>query len=1840
MKVSLEERIHEIRKKFKSGQSFGSRMVLLMRVLYLSTKRFVLGAFYYLFFPSQKSFQYFNTLNSQTGYTHSYSGHTKKKRTAQATTLTMMLAVLGVMFTFTDYLAQLIPTQAAACNISSSTTIDSTYISTNSCDDINITSDATVTFTEPIDLGGAGDYTFTVESGVTATFDGALDLSDAGDVVVIDGTVTHAVEDTTGVDITAGSVTVSGTGAIDVDGLGCHGGEGTNENGYAPDLASAGACTLSEVGAGVGSPGYGTGGSNGGVGGYGSGQEVGAPYGPSLVPAYLGSGGGAAADNDGGDGGGLISLTVSDTVTIDGVITADGSDGTGTSEGSGGGSGGGIYIFSDTLAGSGTIGAAGGAGGPHSSGAAGDHDGSGGSGGKVAVHYNTSTFTASNVTVDAGVAGGPEEATDGDNGSLALVDTDDDTMAIQQGFQFADAEDYTRTSLTIGPNADLNCDLYSSLAISTEGTLTFDGVDWECNTIDSLSLTADTITSVNTNVLSFANEGATVDWSADNGITLANTTYTGGAAGTTSGTGGYWTIDDATNMTITNSTIASNVQWTNLTGFSLDATSSILADELGCAGAPNYANGTGPFLTTNVCTISTAGYTVKDIGSGGAGHGGAGGGGHSTSGGGTYDSTTAPALYGSGAGGTTNPVYAGGTGGGVVRIQTSNTATIDGVISANGGDGAGNIAAATRAGGGGSGGSVHMTLSTIEGSGSISAVGGNGGDRASGTGSAGGGGGGGIISVEYVTSTDFDLDAGIDATAGSAGANPNNATDGSPGVEYTLVLTGPDQPTLTAPADNSYNNDANLTLASSTYSDNGSGHVSTDWKVTTDAGGDQIVWSATDDASNLESITVNTTDGTFAGALDGETELASNTQYYAFVRHANAAGDSSWSAAATFTTEFTGTASTQTWPFDTDTNYTFNDAVVAVSSGLASLVDLGSGVYTPPGLTGWTKSSTVTLDNSGGSELTDFQVKVDVTYDADMQADFDDIRFTASDGITEYDYYLESYGDSTSAIFWVEVPTVAADDSTQFLMQYGNGGVSTTSSGADTFDFFDDFETFSGWSNTGSGALTQSSDFAYDGTYSGLKSTANDVSGATKSIGDTVDRSMILEYFGYRESGYIGGAAERINFEDDSNNGYGVNFTHGGSGTLYVDERAGGAGTNTNSVSVGGDILDEWYIGRLSFDGDDVVVAVLDTEYNQVATTFKTDTTTSSFTTISIRGGYDHYADVLRIRKNADVVPSVSLGAEQVVAEFADIAIIPSAAGSHPTVDTLFSISHTLGGSNAGAVSYQLGVDTDGDDDPNTWYYHDGSSWTAALDDSTDRNTIDELNSYLPALVDDAAISSDQLFFKAFLISSGAQAVELDSIVLTFNQLPLFSGTIGNQSLTEDQTGTDGLFDLDDFFSDSVDETLSYTVIDDLAASLGTMTVNGDGTVDVALASNGNGSDTVAFRATDQTGATVDSNSVTVNVSAVNDAPVIAAITNKSVAENQQLQFSVSATDAESSPLTLTVLDPSNHFANAGVTVSTLFSDAGNGTGTFTWTPNYEQAGTYTLRINASDGVATTVRNVTITVNNTDTNPSFSGTIANIALQAGETASNVFDLDTYFEDAEGELTYGVTGNDNVTIDISDDGLVSITAPEEFSGSEDVVFTGTDIDNNVAESDTVVITVTSSQTEVDEDAVGSIQGALKGEGVVTIIDKDGNQLASWTAFAKGGAVPRVATVNGQQYVFVTKAQSGSSIKAYTLSGDYVGRKKLQLHWRRVAVGNLNSNASNDEVVAFIRKKNRIKMKAFLFRPTKDPVFKLKKRKTFRGIKKNATVEIRKRTVLVRNKKGRIKYRWRPFGKQSS
>ena len=149
---------------------------------------------------------------------------------------------------------------------------------------------------------------------------------------------------------------------------------------------------------------------NGGGGGYGgmggasiTGAFGGATYGSSNQPVDLGGAGGVYASLAGySRGGGALRLALGGTLTVNGVISADGADG--IFDGSGGGAGGSIWITASKFAGNGWLTVNGGMGE--------GFEGGGGGGGRMAIFTPTNSF-AGNL-----LAFGGEGANPGQDGTI------------------------------------------------------------------------------------------------------------------------------------------------------------------------------------------------------------------------------------------------------------------------------------------------------------------------------------------------------------------------------------------------------------------------------------------------------------------------------------------------------------------------------------------------------------------------------------------------------------------------------------------------------------------------------------------------------------------------------------------------------------------------------------------------------------------------------------------------------------------------------------------------------------------------------------------------------------------------------------------------------------------------------------------------------------------------------------------------------------------------------------------------------------------------------------------------------------------------------------------------------------------------------------------------------------------------------------------------------------------------------------------------------------------------------------------------------------------------------
>jgi hypothetical protein len=125
----------------------------------------------------------------------------------------------------------------------------------------------------------------------------------------------------------------------------------------------------------------------------------------------------------------------------------------------------------------------------------------------------------------------------------------------------------------------------------------------------------------------------------------------------------------------------------------------------------------------------------------------------------------------------------------------------------------------------------------------------------------------------------------------------------------------------------------------------------------------------------------------------------------------------------------------------------------------------------------------------------------------------------------------------------------------------------------------------------------------------------------------------------------------------------------------------------------------------------------------------------------------------------------------------------------------------------------------------------------------------------------------------------------------------------------------------------------------------------------------------VSFIATDTLGA-ADSEMVEITVTeAGNHPPELDPIGPKTVSEGDTLEFRIHATDVDGDSVILTAENfPDN----------STFVDSGNGSGSFTFTPDTTQAGMYYVTFRASDGILPDSEVVSITVNEANQVPTLS----------------------------------------------------------------------------------------------------------------------------------------------------------------------------------------------------------------------------------------------------------------------
>ncbi len=195
----------------------------------------------------------------------------------------------------------------------------------------------------------------------------------------------------------------------------------------------------------------------------------------------------------------------------------------------------------------------------------------------------------------------------------------------------------------------------------------------------------------------------------------------------------------------------------------------------------------------------------------------------------------------------------------------------------------------------------------------------------------------------------------------------------------------------------------------------------------------------------------------------------------------------------------------------------------------------------------WLYRKPITITGSG-SALTQFQVSVTITNETGkMSANYADIRFTDSDGVTLLPFWCENCAGTSSATFWVKVPSIPTAGTTIYAY-YGNPFATDAQNGTGTFEFFDDFEqgNYNKWTKGSTATLSMPTDST---TY--LKSTIADADSLfhTAAYPTAMASSLSTVYEG------------RVNHIERYP---GISFRHSADNTFYIiyySELAGGTVT-------------------------------------------------------------------------------------------------------------------------------------------------------------------------------------------------------------------------------------------------------------------------------------------------------------------------------------------------------------------------------------------------------------------------------------------------------------------------------------------------------------------------------------------------------------------------------------------------------------------------------------------------------------------------------------------------------
>ncbi|MCD6341321.1 MAG: DUF2341 domain-containing protein, partial [Thaumarchaeota archaeon] len=124
----------------------------------------------------------------------------------------------------------------------------------------------------------------------------------------------------------------------------------------------------------------------------------------------------------------------------------------------------------------------------------------------------------------------------------------------------------------------------------------------------------------------------------------------------------------------------------------------------------------------------------------------------------------------------------------------------------------------------------------------------------------------------------------------------------------------------------------------------------------------------------------------------------------------------------------------------------------------------------PSSLTSWKYRKKIPVNENAGQDLDHYQIKITVHYgsgtdsgsdiylEGKCKEDFGDVRFADADGnLLPYEYETEGKVDGDHATYWVKIPSLPANGTTNIYIYYGNPDATYDGDPEQVFESYDDF---------------------------------------------------------------------------------------------------------------------------------------------------------------------------------------------------------------------------------------------------------------------------------------------------------------------------------------------------------------------------------------------------------------------------------------------------------------------------------------------------------------------------------------------------------------------------------------------------------------------------------------------------------------------------------------------------------------------------------------------------------------------------------------------------------------